>query len=107
MDEETLGVMVVSGLSLTEDDVPAMESFAAQIAISLHNLRLTQQMQNELSARRQAEENLSLQSAALEAAANAIAITDKNGTIQWVNTAWVTLTGYSKRRIHRAECPHY
>ncbi len=96
VDEETLGVMVVSGLSLTEDDVPAMESFAVQIAISLHNLRLAQKMQAELSARKQAEENLSLQSAALEAAANAIAITDKNGTIQWVNTAWVTLTGYSK-----------
>ncbi len=219
VDERTLGAMVVSGLSLTEDDVPAMESFAAQIAISLHNLRLTQQMRHELSTRRRAEEELRgseeryralfddmmdgiyrsthegkfvdvnaamvkmfgyssreemlavdikkelyfspeergshildtgqeeievyrmrrkdgteiwvedhghyvhdeqgnilyhegmlrdvtarkrseenalLQSAALEAAANAISITDKNGIIQWVNPAWVKLTGYSK-----------
>lgn len=219
LDEETLGAMVVSGPFLTENDVPAMESFAGQIAISLHNVRLTQQMQNELSARKrveeelrrseeryrtlfdnmmdgiyrsthagkfvdvnaamvkmfgyssreemlvvdikkdlyfspeergshildtgqeeieiyrmrrkdgseiwvedhghyvhdeqgnilyhegmlrdvtarkQAEENSFLQSAALEAAANAIAITDRKGTIQWVNPAWEALTGYSK-----------
>ncbi len=95
-DEETLGLMIVNGPSLAEDDVPAMESFAAQIAISLRNVRLTQQMQLELSARRQAEENLRLQSAALEAAANAIAITDKHGIIRWVNLAWVKLTGYTK-----------
>ncbi len=219
LDSEKLGVMLVSGSFITEDDVPAMESFAAQIAISLHNVRLTQQMQSELSARKQveeelrkseeryrslfddmldgvyrsthagrfvdlnaamvkmfgyssreemlavdikselyfspeergshildtgqeeievyrmrrkdgseiwvedhghyvhdeqgnilyhegilrdvtarkkAEDNAFLQNAALEAAANAIAITDKHGTLQWVNRAWVTLTGYSK-----------
>jgi diguanylate cyclase (GGDEF)-like protein/PAS domain S-box-containing protein len=96
VDDETLGLMIVSGLSLSEDDVPAMESLAGQIATSLSNVRLVQQMQNELFARKKAEENSLLQSAALEAAANAIAITDKNGTIQWVNPAWVKLTGYSK-----------
>jgi diguanylate cyclase (GGDEF)-like protein/PAS domain S-box-containing protein len=219
MDAEKLGVMVVSGSFLTEDDVPVMESFAAQIAVSLHNVHLTQQMQNELSAREQmgeelrrseeryrslfdnmmdgiyrsthagkfvdvntamikmfgyssreemlavdikkemyfspeergshildtgqeeievyrmrrkdgseiwvedhghyvhdeqgnilyhegmlrdvtarkkAEDNVLLQNAALEAAANAIAITDITGRLQWVNRAWVALTGYSK-----------
>jgi len=219
VDDKLLGLMIVSGLSLNEDDVPAMESFAGQIAASLHNARLTQQMQQELSehkladaalrkseeryrtlfdsmmdgfyrsthagkfvdvnpamvrmfgyssreemlavdikkelyftpgergshildtgreevdvyrmrrkdgseiwvedhghyvhdeqgnilyhegmlrditARKRAEENSFLQSAALEAAANAIAITDKNGVIQWVNPAWTELTGYSK-----------
>jgi diguanylate cyclase (GGDEF)-like protein/PAS domain S-box-containing protein len=50
----------------------------------------------DITARKLAEENSLLQSAALEAAANAIAITNKKGTIQWVNPAWVTLTGYSK-----------
>jgi diguanylate cyclase (GGDEF)-like protein/PAS domain S-box-containing protein len=219
VDEETLGLMIVCGLSLNEDDVPAMDSFAGQIAVSLHNVRLAQQMQDELFERRraevalrkseeryhtlfdsmldgiyrsthdgkfvdvnpamvrmfgyssreemlavdikndlyfapeergshildtgqeeidiyrmrrkdgseiwvedhgyyvhdeqgeilyhegmlrditerkQAEENSLLQSVALEAAANAISITDKNGTIQWVNPAWTALTGYSK-----------
>jgi PAS domain-containing protein len=34
--------------------------------------------------------------AALEAAANAIVITDFHGTIMWVNHAFTTMTGYSK-----------
>jgi diguanylate cyclase (GGDEF)-like protein/PAS domain S-box-containing protein len=58
VEDETLGLMIVSGLSLNEDDVPAMESFAGQIAISLSNVRLTQQIQNELSARKVVEETL-------------------------------------------------
>jgi PAS domain S-box-containing protein len=39
---------------------------------------------------------LNLQSAALEAAANAIVITDSDGTIKWVNSSFTQLTGYSK-----------
>jgi diguanylate cyclase (GGDEF)-like protein/PAS domain S-box-containing protein len=44
--------------------------------------------------RRRAEESLRMQGAALDAAANAIVITDRTGTIQWVNRAFTTLTGY-------------
>ena len=36
-----------------------------------------------------------LQTAALESAVNAIAITDRQGFIQWVNPAFETLTGYT------------
>jgi diguanylate cyclase (GGDEF)-like protein/PAS domain S-box-containing protein len=50
----------------------------------------------DITARKEAEEKSLLQSAALETAANAIAITDRNGALQWVNLAWVVLTGYSK-----------
>ena len=41
-----------------------------------------------------AGESLRVQSAALNAAANAIVITDRNGTFEWVNPAFTTLTGY-------------
>jgi PAS domain S-box-containing protein len=41
------------------------------------------------------KERLWLQSAALEAAANGIIITDTNGIIQWANPAFARLTGYS------------
>ncbi|MBK8783834.1 MAG: hypothetical protein IPO22_18970 [Anaerolineales bacterium] len=44
--------MAVSGLSLNEDDVPIIDSFAGQIAAGLHNVRLMQKLQNELSARK-------------------------------------------------------
>ncbi|MBE7433200.1 MAG: PAS domain S-box protein [Anaerolineales bacterium] len=49
----------------------------------------------DISARKQAEASLRLRGAALEAAANAIVITDTEGIIQWINPAFTRLTGYS------------
>ena len=49
----------------------------------------------DISTRKQAEEHIRLQSAALESAANAVVITDPRGTIQWVNPAFTRLTGYT------------
>jgi PAS domain S-box-containing protein len=42
------------------------------------------------------EKALRLQSAALEAAANAIVITNRGGHIEWANHAFTTLTGYTR-----------
>lgn len=50
---------------------------------------------HDVTSRKQIEENLRLESAALEFAANAVVITDRDGTIQWVNPAFAKLTGYS------------
>jgi len=47
------------------------------------------------SVREQAEAQLHLQGAALNAAANAIVITDDTGVIEWVNPAFSDLTGYT------------
>ncbi len=49
----------------------------------------------DLTIRKEAEEQLRLQSVALESAANGILITDRNGNIQWVNPAFSKMTGYS------------
>jgi PAS domain S-box-containing protein len=49
----------------------------------------------DITARRQAESTLRQQGAALEAAANAIVITDREGVIRWVNPAFSLLTGYT------------
>jgi len=49
----------------------------------------------DISRTKQAEEQLKLQAAALNSAANAIVVTDAKGTIQWVNPAFTQLTGYS------------
>jgi len=46
-------------------------------------------------ARSKRDGQLRLQAAVLEAAANAIVITDAAGNIQWVNPAFTRLTGYS------------
>ena len=49
----------------------------------------------DITERKQAEDQLRLQTTALTAAANAIIITDSSGKIEWVNPAFTTLTGYS------------
>ena len=49
---------------------------------------------HDITARVRAESALRLQGAALEAAANAIVITDREGTIEWANSAFTTFTGY-------------
>lgn len=49
----------------------------------------------DVTSRKQIEENLRLESAALEFAANAVVITDRDGMIQWTNSAFAKLTGYS------------
>ncbi|MBI4573411.1 MAG: PAS domain S-box protein [candidate division NC10 bacterium] len=49
----------------------------------------------DISERKRAEEQLRLQSVALESAANAVVITDREGRITWVNPAFTRLTGYT------------
>ncbi len=49
----------------------------------------------ERCERARAESTLALQAAALNAAANAMVITDRNAVVAWVNPAFVDLTGYS------------
>ena len=58
-----------------------------------------QQLAKEVEERRQAEERLNLQAAALEAAANGVVITDSKGRIVWINRAFTTMTGYSKEEV--------
>jgi nitrogen fixation negative regulator NifL len=50
---------------------------------------------DNITERKQAEDQLHLQGAALESAANAIMITDEKGKIIWVNPAFVQTTGFS------------
>jgi PAS domain S-box-containing protein len=50
----------------------------------------------DVSDRKRVEADLSLKSAALEAAANAIVITDRDGAIVWANKAFETISGYSR-----------
>ena len=50
----------------------------------------------DISQRKLSEEQMLLQSYALEAAASGIMITDSNGIIQWVNQSFSEITGFSK-----------
>ncbi len=53
----------------------------------------------KVAERSRAEKQARLQTAALESAANAIAITDRTGCVIWVNPAFTRLTGYSSAEI--------
>ncbi len=52
-------------------------------------------MVRDITERKQNLESLHLQSAALEAAANGMLITDREGCILWTNPAFTRLTGYT------------
>jgi PAS domain-containing protein len=47
----------------------------------------------------QAVEELRLQMAAVQAAANGIVITDRQGSIQWCNPAFTQITGYAAEEV--------
>ena len=49
--------------------------------------------------RKQVEERLRVQATALEAAANATVMTDRTGSIFWVNPAFTQLTGYTRDEV--------
>jgi len=53
----------------------------------------------DLTARKQAEAELQLQGSALNAAANAIVITDPKGDVLWANPAFTKLTGYEVSEV--------
>jgi PAS domain S-box-containing protein len=64
----------------TPEHLQILVTLVNQTAVALERARLIQ--------------SLRLQAAALDAAANAIVITDPAGVIQWVNPAFTQLTGY-------------
>lgn len=63
--------------------------------IQLEGQQLLMTTWRDISARKQAEAHHHLLSSALRSAANAFVITDRWGTIEWVNPAFTTLTGYT------------
>jgi PAS domain S-box-containing protein len=71
-----------------EDEVDLLSEVAGDLAYALQGIEHRQE-------RQQAEDRLRVVNTALQSAANAIAITDRNGVITWVNPAFSRLTGYS------------
>lgn len=82
-----VGELVVQGpgSSAVDPDREHLRVFADHLALTV------------IMARRQ--EQLRLQTAALEAAANTVVITDRDGRIEWVNPAFTRLTGYGPDEV--------
>ena len=69
----------------------------ARLLVGMRIVGLNEELVSARESMRYAtEKQLHLRSAALEAAANGIMITDRHGTIVWVNHAFTRMTGYSK-----------
>ena len=58
-----------------------------------------QELSQEISFRRQAEGQVHLQMAALEAAAGGIVITDRHANIVWCNPAFTRITSYTREEL--------
>ncbi len=85
---ETLGALTVyrSQLRMPDESTEAsLRGFADQIALSL------------LTARNQ--DQIRIQTVALDSAANAVVITDRGGRIRWVNPAFSRLSGWSAEEV--------
>ncbi|HTS16309.1 MAG TPA: CHASE4 domain-containing protein [Verrucomicrobiae bacterium] len=57
-------------------------------------------LQESIQQQQLAADRLRLQGAALDSAANAIVLTDREGTVEWVNPAFTRLTGYALADVY-------
>ncbi|RMF19562.1 MAG: PAS domain S-box protein [Gammaproteobacteria bacterium] len=76
----------------SEADYALLETFAQWIGLNLRYER-------ELARTRAGEQEERLRGKLLEVVANAIMMTDPEGRIEWVNTAFTTLTGYTLEEV--------
>ena len=79
---------------MKKDETAFWANLAATAARDAAGAPACRVVMSDITARRRAEETLRLQGSALEAAANAIVITDRAGMIEWANPAFSVLAGY-------------
>lgn len=104
VDDEMYGSLVVFGRNpLRTEDLPVMESFAAQVSVSLRNVQLNQKLEMELQERRQVEEALRISYFTFEGILNsvteAIYIQDENGVFLNVNQSAEKMYGYPRENF--------
>ncbi|MBK9989843.1 MAG: PAS domain S-box protein [Verrucomicrobia bacterium] len=108
VEGELIGVLGLGSVAVRDFSGQSLflEAIASTISLSLRNANLLEQvrqhateLERESEGRRKAEAAMRLQASALEATANAIMITDRDGLIQWVNPAWTRLTGYPAAEV--------
>ncbi len=87
--ERNIGVLAVQIYSgtrhLTSQDLQLLTFVSHQIA--------------DIIARKRTEQQMRLQSAALESVVNSVVITDTKGIIQWVNPAFCRITGFTAAEV--------
>src|ERR1035437_8546590 len=74
---------------------PQPDALREVVVLKNYNERLVSKLKEKNTELQAQTEVLRLPNAAMTAAANAILITNRDGTIVWVNPAFITLTGYT------------
>ncbi|MBI5483448.1 MAG: PAS domain S-box protein [Deltaproteobacteria bacterium] len=101
--DEVVGVLGVAfleeGVLLSDEQLDVLVQFGELASIALENARLNDESRRELAERKKAEASLRRLSVAVEQSPVSIVITDTNGTIEYVNQHFSTLTGYSQEEI--------
>jgi len=97
-------VIMVTGSSNEEIAVEAMKAGLDDYVTKSpsHFARLTaaaRSVMERARARKESTAQLQLHTAALQAAANGIILTEPDGTISWVNPAFTALTGYGPEEV--------
>ncbi len=102
--KSVIGVLGIAARDMRDfaEQSQFLESIAALVSSGLRNALLydklgrhAAELEREVAERKQAEATSRLQAVALDAAANGIMITDRDGKILWVNPAWSAMTGFS------------
>jgi PAS domain S-box-containing protein len=91
----TVGAMAVYAAepdTFQAEEIALLEQCAADLCFALDSL-------DEAASHRLAEERLVLLGSALEGAPDAIAISDHNDTIEWVNPAFLANSGYTAEEV--------
>ncbi len=105
IEDQAVGSMILGSIgrrrTFRPADIDICRTISNQASLAIENARLydntlryAKDLEAQINDRKQAESLLRLQSAALNAADNAIVITDRDGTIEWVNPAFARLTGF-------------
>jgi PAS domain S-box-containing protein len=81
----------VIGILAVMHDAPMRQATTAESLLAILAIRAATELE-----RRRTVQRLTLQSAVMESAANAIVITDPDAVIQWVNPAFTRLTGFTE-----------
>jgi PAS domain S-box-containing protein len=96
-------ISTAEGQPVEDVEVELITKYGARLSVDIRTRLIhehgksvgVQGVARNVTERKRVEQQLRLQAAALEAAAPGIVITDPEATIQWVNPAFTTLSGYA------------
>lgn len=95
---KTIGHIVFE-IDFRRKDGRILNTEVSASVFEIDSKKLVQGIVRDITERKIIENKLKLQDKALHSSANGIVITERNGTIIWVNPAFAKLTGYESKEV--------